>query len=225
MNHRALPALLLLITPSLAHARPQTFNLNESNGKKQITFESKAPVEYIEGTAEQVGGSITADFDKPGLGLSASVSVPVGSMRTGVDQRDEHLRSAEWLDADRYPTIRFDLDPVDGKRLAKKGADAWAGTVGGAFTLKGVTKKISVPVTIAREGDDHLIVEGRFPVRLSDHNIHGPLTMRVIGMKVSETVQVAFRLVGVRDKGWDNVKPMSKKPAARAPARSRKKLR
>lgn len=201
-------SLFVLLLPVVAQASPQTYNLSSANGRRQITFESKAPVEYIDGTAEDVGGSVTADFDRAELGLNASVSVPVASMRTGVDQRDEHLRSSEWLDAQRYPAILFDLDPVHSKKMARKGADVWAGTVEGNFQLKGVTQKISVPVTIKREAD-RLLVDGRFPVKLSDFNIHGPIAMRMIGMKVSETVQVSFHLVGVRDKGWDNVKTSS----------------
>jgi polyisoprenoid-binding protein YceI len=201
-----LPALLLLITPALAQARPVTFNLDGKNARKQITFESKAPVEYIEGEALEVGGMVTVDYDRPGLALRASISVPVRSMTTGMEKRDEHMRLPEWLNEPRYPAIRFELDPVDPKKLSARGKDAWAGTVAGTFYLKGVTKKIAVPVTIRRDGEERLIVEGRFPVRLSDHNIRGPITMRVIGMKVSETVQVNFKLVGVKDKGWDNVK-------------------
>lgn len=209
-------SLLVLMAPA-AQASPQTYNFGSANGRRQIVFESKAPVEYIEGTADQVGGTVTADFDQPGLGLKASVSVPVASMRTGVDQRDEHLRSSEWLDAERYPAILFDLDPAHPRKMAAKGANTWAGTVDGNFQLKGITQKIAVPVTIKRDGEQ-LLVDGRFPVKLSDYNIHGPLAMRMIGMKVSETVQVSFHLVGVRDKGWDNVKTASsvgKKSGAR----------
>lgn len=210
MTFRRFPLFLLLLMPAAAQARPLTFNLDGANAKKQILFESKAPVEYIEGEAEQVGGMINVDFERPGLALRASISVPVASMRTGMDKRDEHLRSPEWLNAERYPAIKFDLEPVDPKKLSARGKNAWAGNVAGTFTLKGVTKRISVPVKISREGDEKIVVEGRFPVRLSDHNVHGPVTMRVIGMKVSETVQVSFKLVGIKDKGWDNVKPRRK---------------
>jgi polyisoprenoid-binding protein YceI len=224
MKSPACALSLVLAFAGLAHARPMTFNLASANGPKQITFESRAPVEYIEGDAEEVGGSIDADFQKPGLGLHASISVPVTSMRTGLDQRDEHLRSTEWLDAEHYPAIRFELDPVVPQKISARGTNVWAGNVQGTFFLKGVTKKILVPVTISREGDEHLVVEGRFPVKLSDYNIHGPITMRMIGMKVSETVQVAFKLVGVKDKGWDNVKA-SPKPQSAPKAKPRHKIR
>lgn len=202
--------LLLLIAPAVVCARSRTYNLDGRNGKRQVTFESKAPVEYIEGEAEEVSGMISVDFERPDLGLRASISVPVDSMRTGMDQRDEHLRSREWLNAQAHPAIRFELDPSRAGKLKPRGKAAWAGTVEGTFFLKGVTKKISVPVTITRDGEERLIVEGRFSVRLADHNVRGPITMRIIGMKVSEIVQVSFRLVGVKDKGWDNVKPRRK---------------
>ena len=85
MKRFAYSLSLIRAFTGLAHARPETFNLASANAKKQITFESKAPVEYIEGDAEEVGGSINTDFDRPDLGLHASISVPVLSMRTGLD--------------------------------------------------------------------------------------------------------------------------------------------
>jgi len=209
---------LIVFLAGVAQAAPVTFNLSPTHAKKQITFESKTPVEYIEGEVEQIGGSISADFAAPGLGLRASIAVPVRSMRTGIEKRDEHLSSDEWLAADKHPSIRFELAQVNPKKISARGANVWAGTVEGSFFLKGITKNISVPVTITREGNDRVIVEGRFPVKLSDHNVRGPLAMRVIGLKVNEIVQVGFRLVGVKDIGWGNVKKS-------APTRPRQKLR
>lgn len=62
------------------------------------------------------------------------------SIATGVDDRDNHLRSADFMDADNYPTITFtstSVEPADG--------DTWALT--GDLTIRGMTKPIAIQVT------------------------------------------------------------------------------
>jgi polyisoprenoid-binding protein YceI len=196
-------------------AKPITYSMGDINGEKQIIFESKAPTEYIEGVAEGVAGVVTLDTTKPGLDLKATLSVPVASMQTGIVQRDEHLRSSEWLDADRYPIIRFDLSPLGRKNVVKKGDNVWFVNTVGSFSLKGVSRKISVPVTLKKErsGDvDKLFISGRFSLKLADYNIHGPFAIKMIGIKVSPDVSINLKLVGTAEKGWeDYVLPSRKK--------------
>lgn len=104
-----------------------------------IQFESVTDLETIIGTANQAKGEIKLDLDK-GTG-SVSLSVPVASMKTGIDMRDEHMRSEKWLDAAKYPDITF---------VSKKAAvDKAKGTaqVTGDFTCHGVTKEMTVTVS------------------------------------------------------------------------------
>lgn len=206
--------LLLLGVARPALARPITFNLSDSNAQRQIIFESKTRIEYIVGVAESVTGTVTFDPEKPGLDLQAAISVSVKNMKTGNTTRDGHLRSKEWLDAERHPGIHFDLSPLDKKSLTLKSPGVWFVRANGKFLLKGVSKEISLPVTLRREKkgvDDIVSVEGSFSVYLEDHNIYGPLGMNMIGLKVSPEVRVRFHLVGIADKGWDKLPPQRKK--------------
>ncbi len=206
--------LLLLAVSSPAFAAPVTYMLSDRNGSGQVTFESKAPVEYIEGVAEGVQGMITLDPAKPNLALSGTVSVPVGRMLTGNSTRDEHLRSDEWLNEARNPSIRFDLTQTDQRTVVKKEENSWFVKVTGSFFLKGISQYVTVPLTIKIDGQK-LRVDGRFVVKLADHNIHGPSGIRMIGVKVAPEVHVRLRLVGVADQGWSKVSAPAKKSGAR----------
>jgi len=72
---------------------------------------------------------------------SVEASVPVATITTGDAQRDGHLKSVDFFDAERYPTFNF-----KSTRVVRK-ADAEY-EVTGELTIHGVTK----PVTFAVEG-------------------------------------------------------------------------
>src|SRR5712692_50105 len=72
---------------------------------------------------------------------SVSVVIKTASINTGIAARDNHLRSADFFDAEKYPEISF-----QSSRIEKKGKEFIAI---GAFTMHGVSKEISIPFTIA----------------------------------------------------------------------------
>jgi polyisoprenoid-binding protein YceI len=205
---RSLFLLLLGVFCSpLGHAA--TYNLSERNGKKQITFESKAPVEYVDGTVSRIEGQVEVDTSRPDLGLKGAVNVPVDSMETGLPKRDEHLHGPDWLNAATYPTIRFVLDTLSANDVKKKSKDTWFVNAVGLFTMKGISKRINVPMTLEIKkvgADEKLSLQGRFSLALADFNVRGPAAVRMVGVRVGEKVDVSIKLVGVRDKGWGQLR-------------------
>jgi polyisoprenoid-binding protein YceI len=200
--------LLLLGVKFVCLASAVTYNLSERHGKKQIVFESKAPLEYIEGTVGRIEGQIVVDTSRPDLGISASIHIPVEAMDTGHLQRNEHLKSVDWMNAANYPTLRFVLDPLSPRDISKKSQGKWFVNAAGQFQIKGDSKKVTAPVTLELKnvgGQDKLFLKGRFSLRLSDFGIRGPSAVRMMGVRVSETVNVDLNLVGVADKGWGNL--------------------
>ena len=80
----------------------QIFSFSDQHGRNQATFFSTTPLEDINGLTNDVNGSVTFDVgDLPTL--RGTISLSTASLKTGIDLRDEHLRSANWLDADSYP--------------------------------------------------------------------------------------------------------------------------
>jgi polyisoprenoid-binding protein YceI len=72
----------------------------------------------------------------------ASFTIQVKSINTGVKQRDDHLRSADFFDADKHPTITFKTKSVEKKD------DQFV--IVAEFTIRGVTKEVRVPVKLER---------------------------------------------------------------------------
>jgi polyisoprenoid-binding protein YceI len=77
-----------------------------------------------------------ADVSKSSVEFSAKVT----SIDTGVTNRDNHLRSKDFFEVEKFPDITFKSTKVE-----KKGKQ-W--TVTGDFTMKGVTKSITFPFNI-----------------------------------------------------------------------------
>src|ERR1700678_4315361 len=74
------------------------------------------------------------------------IDIHVASLRTGIGKRDEHLRSADFFDADRYPQISVEVTGIEPG--AGDAADLHA-----TFSIKGVTAPVPLPVHVSTLGD------------------------------------------------------------------------
>lgn len=94
----------------------------------------------VEGSFKNFESTITAskdDFSDAQISLSADVN----SVYTEDDQRDGHLKSADFFDAEKYPKITF-------KSTSVKKVSANKFLVTGALTLHGVTKTVTLNSTL-----------------------------------------------------------------------------
>jgi len=89
-------------------------------------------VSRVRGTFGMFSGDITVS----GEAASVSAEIAVGSVNTGNDERDAHLKSAAFFDVERYPTATFTSTGVRAERNSY--------VLEGDFTLKGVSKPISL---------------------------------------------------------------------------------
>jgi polyisoprenoid-binding protein YceI len=71
---------------------------------------------------------------------SVDVTIEVASVSTNDDKRDGHLKSPDFFDAAKFPTITFHSTAV--KEVAKGKLE-----VTGSFTMKGVTRTLVLPIT------------------------------------------------------------------------------
>jgi len=177
----------------------QKFNFEDKGGRNQTTFFSTTPVEDINGLGNGVSGSVT--FNTNDLkSLKGKVTVSVASIKTGIELRDEHMRSAGWLNAESYPEISFEIKKVsDVKSLADNKLSA---KVSGSFTMHGVTKDVVAEATLTyldenettkqRAPGDLLGVQAKFNVKLSDYGVNN----KVVGQKVSENIEIGVNLTG-----------------------------
>jgi polyisoprenoid-binding protein YceI len=105
-------------------------------------------VTNVRGEFQQVGGTVRYSPDWPEA-TEIEADIATASVHTHAPQRDAHLRSADFFDAEMYPTMAF---RSTGARLAGPGALA----VSGDLTLRGVTRPVTLAVVdITAEQRDH----------------------------------------------------------------------
>jgi polyisoprenoid-binding protein YceI len=92
----------------------------------------------------QVDGVIVYDADNVGQS-SVKVSIPLSGIDTGVPDLDEHLRSADFFDAEKYPAITFNSTKAEAAGDNKL-------RVTGDLTVHGVTKSAVLEVTLNKAG-------------------------------------------------------------------------
>ena len=184
-------ASLALAATSMASSKVFTIVGQQLEYRNLATVESNTEFETFTGRTSKVSGSITFDPQKKtGTGV---VEVDVASLDTAIPTRNEHLRSAMWLDAAKYPTTKF----VATKVRAGRGDNY---TVTGNFTLKGVTKTITANARVKYRaaGDatkavgfdgDVLQVATSFKIKLSDYGVTIPAPAKG---KVSDEVVIAL---------------------------------
>ena len=96
-------------------------------------------VTYVRGHFKNVHGSLEFDPASPG-NSSVEVQIDAREIWTGVKERDEHLRSADFLDVEHHPEIIF-----TGNQVAIKGEHDYAVT--GDLRIRGVTRKATLNVS------------------------------------------------------------------------------
>ena len=100
---------------------------------------------YVFGRLDKITGTI--DFDEANPAASTmNVEVSTESIHTGQPPRDNHLKSDAFLDSKEFPTATFK------SKEFKKGAGDNTFDVRGDFTLRGVTKEITVKLEKTGQG-------------------------------------------------------------------------
>lgn len=97
-------------------------------------------ISNVKGSFSGLNGTLVEDKADP-TRSHVEASIDIATISTGDAQRDGHLKSADFFDAEKYPTMTFKSTQVE-----QKGEGEYRVT--GDLTLHGVTK----PVTFAVEG-------------------------------------------------------------------------
>lgn len=166
---------LFSLSPALAQ-EPVTYHFGVAPQNTNVTFESETDFETILGSTRALSGEVAVDFEAGKA--RARLEVPVDSLRTGIDLRDEHLRSRKWLDARKHPAISF--TSTSARRLDD---ERWEVT--GTFSMHGQSKEVTtvanvrrIPESVARKAGldkgDWIRVTAPFELRLSDFGVEIP---------------------------------------------------
>ena len=103
----------------------------------------------VRGRFKGVTATLTADEEHP-EGCCVEVEIDAASLDTGVADRDAHLRSAEFLDVDRYPKITFRSKRAEG--AFEKEGDRFR--VVGDLTIRDTTMEVVLDCVFEGRGTD-----------------------------------------------------------------------
>jgi polyisoprenoid-binding protein YceI len=107
----------------------------------QVAFQIRHFVSKVSGRFAKFSGEIRVDT-KDITKSTVEVTIDAASINTDNQTRDNHLKSPDFFDVAKYPAITFKSTSV--KEVAKGKLE-----ITGDFTLHGVTKRISFPITNA----------------------------------------------------------------------------
>ncbi len=192
-------AVALAVAPfafaSGAAAQAKTFKVDATGGSS-IQFVSDAPLEKFTGKSTSLSGEITVDpakIDK----TKAEVKAEVGTIKTNLALRDEHLASENWLDAKKHPQAKLVITKVSGADKLKAG-EAVELKIAGKFTLHGVTKDINTTAKVRYTpgAKASLRIVSSFTVHLEDYKVSIP---SIVALKVSPDIVVNVDLKAVAE--------------------------
>jgi polyisoprenoid-binding protein YceI len=151
--------------------------------ESEVTFSlSNLKVNTVRGSFEDLRGEGRFDPDQP-ENSDFKVSVGAATVETGIGKRDRHLLEEEFFNAEVFP--RITVMSSDVIQSAVEGRYQFSGLL----TIKDISKPISCPFTVEKEGS-HVIIQGSFTVLRSDFNLGESYGTFVIGDEVDVQVKL-----------------------------------
>jgi polyisoprenoid-binding protein YceI len=172
-----------------------TYTLDPSHTR--IGFIARhAMVTKVRGSFNEFEGTATVDGDNPATS-SVRVTIDAASIDTRNAQRDEHLRSNDFLALAEYPEITFastDIRQIDDATFE----------VTGDLTIKGVTNQITVPFEFEGAstdpfGNQRIGFDGKVTINRKDYGVTWNAALETGGVLVSEKVVLEFEVSAIKN--------------------------
>ncbi|WP_430647080.1 YceI family protein [Agromyces sp. GXS1127] len=165
-------------------------------GHSRIGFSAKhAMVANVRGAFNDVTGTLHVDFDDPEKS-NAEIVLKVASIDSRNAQRDEHLRSADFFDVEKFPDITF-----RSTRIEEVGENALV--VSGDLTIRDVTKPITIPIEFTGAQVDAFGVqragfEGTRRIDRREYGLEWNMALDQGGWLVSEKITLEFEISAIK---------------------------
>ena len=151
-------------------------------------------VSKVRGRFDTFEGTIVTAEDP--LESTVTASVDLSSISTGQEQRDAHIRSADFFEVEKYPTMTF------ASTALKAGEEGFI--LEGDLTLKGVTRAVAFNLEVSGFGPDAYggtRCGFSATTQINRHDFHvdfnGPIPGVPGGAVVSENVTINLEIEGV----------------------------
>ncbi len=149
-------------------------------------------INTVHGKFTEFTGTITLDGHQV---TEAKGAVQTKSVDTGVAMRDKDLRSPNFFDVEKYPTISF-----QSKSVQQKGTEQ---VLVGDFTMHGVTKEISLPLKVKGPikdpwGHSRVGLEAKTAINRKDYGLTYNKTLETGGLVVGDEIEIEINAEAVK---------------------------
>jgi polyisoprenoid-binding protein YceI len=154
-----------------------------------------AMVAKVRGAFREFEGSGTYDADDPSRS-TLNLTIKAASIDTANADRDNHLRSSDFLDVENHPEITFAstrVEPVGDGRFK----------VTGDLTIRGVTRPVTIDFELSGPvqdpyGNTRIGLEGRTEINRKDWGVNFNLVLDAGGVMVGDKVILEFDVEAVK---------------------------
>lgn len=183
----AVTALMLM----MGTARAETTTFTYDPAHTQVMFSiSHLGFSYSHGRFDKFSGQFTLDEEKPEAS-SAEITIDTASIDMNSAAWDKHLRSADFFNVEKFPAMTFKSTKIvkTGEKTAEMTGD---------FTLLGVTKPVTMQVTLNKIGEHPMNKN-----KMAGFSIDGVIKRSDFGMTngipmVGDDVAINVQVEGIR---------------------------
>lgn len=175
-----------------AAAQAGTYKIDPEHST--VMFRVRHLVGHVNGQFDNFSGEFTYDKANPKV-WKASATIDATSVDTKVAPRDKHLRSEDFFDVEKYPTLKF----VSTKIENVKGDHA---KLFGKLTILDVTKTIVLNIEIggvqkAGDGKEHAGFTATTRINRKDYGLTWNDTIETGGVLVGDDVDITLEIEGI----------------------------
>jgi polyisoprenoid-binding protein YceI len=168
-----------------------TYTIDPAHSSAQFTIRHMM-ITNVRGGFSSVKGTVEYDPENPGA-TTIDVVIDANTIRTLDDQRDAHLKSADFLDVEKYPTITFNSAQVtpEGEGESK---------VTGDLTIHGVTKlvvlKVEGPTAEGKDpwGNIRMGASATTKIKRSDFGLTWNAALETGGIMVADELKLELEI-------------------------------
>ena len=170
----------------------QTYAIDAAHS--EANFQVRHLITKVRGRFSEFEGTIAFDAAAPEQS-TVTFTVQAASIDTNQKDRDAHLRSADFFETDTYKTITFRSTAIE-----KQSDDTYA--VKGDFTIRDVTRPITLPVTFLGKakdpwGNERIAFETEVTINRKDYGLTWNAALETGGFLVGDEVKVSLSIQAV----------------------------
>ncbi len=192
-NYLVLGILGLFLWPSLTWAAVYKVDPDHTT----VSFKVRHLFSKVQGLFNKFEGTVDYEPGKPET-WKTSGTIDAASINTNVPQRDKHLRSADFFDVEKYPTISF-------KSAKVTSATETHATMEGFLTIHGVEKPVLLDLEIRGVGKDpwgntRAGFTAMTKINRKDFGLNWNEALETGGVLVGDEVEITLEIEGILSK-------------------------